>query len=149
MKVGNDPTYFIFTVSCEQLGGQPAWGCSQLQQFSVAKIISDVWKAYQPFRGGKVNLPQGFLLAWIFGGAWKAGAGLRMLTAWFVQLHGDRQVAFVRSQSASSNPQSTECSQEERGLGGRQNIWLMSVFTASKRMACSVMKTSRKHPFLV
>lgn len=41
MRVGNDPTYFIFTVSCEQLGGQPAWGCSQLQQFSVAKTISD------------------------------------------------------------------------------------------------------------
>ena len=95
----------------------------------------------------KSTFPQGFLLAWIFGGVWKAGAGLRMLTAWFVQLHGDRQVAFVRSQSAPSNPQSTECSQQGRGLGGRQNIWLMSAFTARKRMACSVMKTSRKHPF--
>lgn len=113
--MGNDPSYFLFTVSCKQLGDQPARSCSLSQQFSVAKIISDVWKAYQFFRGGRANLPQGFPLAWIFGDTRKQAPVSEPPTDWLAQPQGTALAAFVRSQNASSNPQNTVWSLQEPG----------------------------------
>lgn len=121
MRMGNDPAYLIFTVSCKQVD-QPAWSRSQLQQCSVAKILSDVWKAYQPFRGGRPTFPRAS--CWLESSVMlgRQVLVLKWLTAWFAQPQGTALGAFVSSQSASRNPQSAEWSWQGPG-GGKEKTF--------------------------
>lgn len=129
--MGNDPSYFILTVSCKQLGDQPAWSCPPSQQFSVAKLLSDVWKAYQPFKCKRVTLlqlPPGscWLKSLVLLGKQVLAGGSPPTAS------GDSLGRLYEESECLWHSPSTKWGQWEPGLKKREHFWLMSAFIANK-----------------
>lgn len=137
------PHISFFTVSCKQLGDQPSWSCSQSQQISVAKIISNMWKPHQPFRDKRINSPQDFLLvpdSLVM--LRRQGLVPELPTVWRAQPPGTAPAVSVRSKSASRSPQGIEWSV---GAGGWKREHLTYVCIYCKQKDGMLRKISRKH----